>query len=485
MKKTVIITGIVLALFGFGLYYFLSHRPLTPPKAVTETLNIDVPDSSFNLPITLYLTTLSDFLNAKISGRFLETTVYLQESKKERVALTFIKTSDIHISSTGKELDCTVPLTIEARLVESRFGNLLTKVVKPVSANLVITLSSPATLDNAWHLKTRFRIKGYRWITEPILRIGPFKKHLTSTLDNLINEKKQGLTAMLDREINKGVSLENTVAKLWTDIQDPILVNRSPTPVWIRFLCKDIKGDFHLDKSKIVCLTSIKAKMMVMTDTTNLARPSLLPVFKRMKAQEWSPLSHIYIYAYTSFDEINQRLNELVTGKDITATGLVRRYTISIKDINAYASTDGLAISVKTGKDLKGNFVLIGYPEFDGPTQTLKIRNFDFAVDAGNILVNKGNDVLHTRLRDIVAAKLNLGLDTLIHKIPTIATKAFAKGKRGRALQLTMKDVKVNKCVIRMGKRKIHFLIDTETRAALLLKRINPGKPLRIKAGLD
>jgi hypothetical protein len=485
MKKTVIITGIVLALFGFGLYYILSHRLLTPPKAVTEVLQIDVPESSFNLPITIDLKTLSDFLNGKINGPFLETTVYLQESKKERVALTLIKTSDIHISSTGTELVCTFPLTIEARLIESRFGNLLTKLVKPVSARLIITLSSPATLDNAWHLKTRFRLKGYRWITEPILRIGPFKKNLTSPLDNFIKEEKQGLTAMLDREINRGVSLEHTVAELWTDIQDPILVNRSPTPVWIRFLCKDLKGDFHLDKSKIVCLTSIKAKMMVMTDTTNLARPSRLPVFKRMKAQEWSPLSHIYIYAYTSFDEINQRLNELVTGKDIIATGYVRSYTISIKNINAYASTDGLAISVKTGRDLKGDFVLTGYPEFDGPTQTLKVRNFDFAVDTSSILVNKGNDVLHTRLRDIVAAKLNLGLDTLIRKIPTIATDAIGKGKRGKTLQLTMKDVKVNKCVIRMGKSKIHFLIDTETEAALRLKRINPGKPLRIKAGSD
>ena len=482
MKKTVIITGIVLALFGFGLYYYLSYRLFTPPKAVTEILYIDVPESSFNLPINIDLTTLSDFLNGKISGRFLETTVCLQKSKKERVALTLIKTSDIHISSTGTELVCTFPLTVEARLVESRFGNLLTRVVNPVSARLIVTLSSPVTLDNAWRLKTKFRIKGYRWITEPVVRIGPFEKNLTSTIDDLINEKKQGLTVMLDREINKGVSLEDTVADLWTDIQDPIIVSRVQTPVWIRFLCRDIKGDFRLDKSRIVCFTSIKAKMMVMTDTTNMARPSHLPSFKRMTPQERDPLSHIYIYAYTSFDEINNRLNELLTGKDILATGYVRSYTISIKNINAYASTEGLAIAVNTGKDLKGNFVLTGNPEFNVATQTLKIQNFDYAVDSRSILVNRGNDVLHTRLRDIVAAKLNLQLDTLIRKIPAIAIKAIGKGKRGRALELTMKDVKVNKCDIRMGKQKIHFLIDTETEGAFWLKRIDPGTPLRINA---
>ncbi len=485
MKKTLIIIGIVLALLGSGLYFFFSQRQFAPPKAVTDILKIDVPESSFNLPITLDLRTLSDFLNGKISGRFLETTLYLQESKKERIALALIKPSNIQISSTGKELVCTFPLTIEAHLIESRFWNLFTKLIKPVSASLVVTLSSPVTLDNSWHLKTKFRLISYRWITEPEVRLGPFKKNLSGTLDNLIKEEKQGLTAMLDREINKGVSLQNTVAEIWGDIQNPILVNRKPTPVWIRFLCSDMKEDFHLEKSSIVCFTNIKAKMMVMTDTTNLPRPNPLPAFKLMKAQAWDPLSHIYIYAYTSFDEINKRLEELVTGKDISVTRYGRNYTISIKNINAYASSDGLAVSVKTGKDLKGDFFLIGHPEFDVPSQTLRIRNFDFAVNASNILVNKGDDLLHTRLRDIVAAKLNLGLDTLITKIPTIATNAIATGNSGKVIKLTMKDVKVNKCDILMGKQKIHFRIDTETIAAIKLKRIKPGKPLRIKSGKD
>jgi hypothetical protein len=485
MKKTLIITGMLLALIASGFYLLFRHRRLTPPKAVTEILHIEAPESSFNMPITLDLTTLSDYLNGKISGRFLETKLYLHKSKKDRVALTLIKQSDIQISSTGKELICTFPLTVEARLVESRFANLLTKIVTPASTTLIVTLTSPVELDDSWHLKTKFRLTSYRWITEPVLKIGPFKKNLTSTLDNLIKKEKQGLTCMLDREINKGVSLEKTIAEIWSDIQDPILVKQGPTSVWIRFLCRELKGDFQLEKSRIVCFTGIKAKMMVMTDTTNLARPGRLPDFKRMQAKEWDPVSHIYIYAYTSFDEINRRLDELVLENDITAKGYLRMYTISIKQINAYASTEGLAISVKTEKDLKGDFVLTGYPVFDVPAQTLKIKNFDFAVDASSMLVNRGDDVLHERLRDIVAEKLNLGLDTLIRKIPMIATHAISNGKSGRTIELSMNDVKVNKCDIRMGKQKIHFLIDTKTEVALRLKKIKPGKPLRINTESD
>ncbi|NTU98033.1 MAG: DUF4403 family protein, partial [Chlorobiaceae bacterium] len=102
-----------------------------------------------------------------------------------------------------------------------------------------------------------------------------------------------------------------------------------------------------------------------------------------------------------------------------------------------------------------------------------------------SMIVNRGDDILHTRLREIVAEKLNLGLDTLIRKIPMIATDAIANAKSGRTIELTMKDVYVDKCDIRMGKEKIHFLIDTKTRAAFRIKHIKPGKHLRINTGSD
>jgi hypothetical protein len=55
MKKTFVITAILLALIVSGFSLLFRHRRLAPPKAVTEILHIDVPESSLNLPITLDL----------------------------------------------------------------------------------------------------------------------------------------------------------------------------------------------------------------------------------------------------------------------------------------------------------------------------------------------------------------------------------------------------------------------------------------------
>lgn len=114
--------------------------------------------------------------------------------------MTLVNLGDIHISSNGNELVCFFPLTVEAGLVESRFANLLTKMVRPASTTLIITLTSPVDLDKSRHLKTKLWLKDYRRITEPVLHAGPLRKNLTSMIDTLLSEEKQVLTAMLDRD---------------------------------------------------------------------------------------------------------------------------------------------------------------------------------------------------------------------------------------------------------------------------------------------
>ena len=476
MKKITIITALVLALIGSGLYFLLRTSTIKPPEREMQIVHIEVPESTVNLPIRIDIQSLADYLNGKISGRFLDTTLYLQESKKEQIALTLTKAGNITIRSTGKELVCSFPLQVNATLLQSRVGKLLTKLVKPLHTKLIITLSTPLGLDRKWRLKTRFRMRGYEWITEPVLQIGPFRKNLRNKIDEAISKKCPELTAMLDKEIINAASLQKTVAEIWYDLHDPIRVSSKPAPVWIRFFCNDLEGDIRLEKSHFICFASIKAKMMMVTDTTSEAKPTHFPDFKQLSMKDRKPQSTVYLYAFTSFDEINRHLNELVTGKMISARG----YNITIEKIHAYASKEGLVIQLTTGRDLRGDLFLKGHPVFDVPRQRLEVKNFDFALNTNRILVSKGEQVMHDIVRERVAAKLNLGLDTLIAKVPMIVHQAIAKGNSGKTIDLRMNNLDIKRCDIQMGKEKIHFLIEAGTEANLKLKKIKSGRPLKI-----
>ena len=166
LKKRILISGLVLALLASALFFLTRKNDIIQPKAITEKVNIDIPQSTINIPITLEIKSLADYLNNKITGEFLNTTLFLQKSKKERIALTLTKTADITISSTGRELVCILPLTVEATLIDSRFGKTLSMLVQPFRTSIIMTLSTPINLDRSWKLKTRFKIRGYQWVTE-------------------------------------------------------------------------------------------------------------------------------------------------------------------------------------------------------------------------------------------------------------------------------------------------------------------------------
>lgn len=478
MKKAFIIAGIVAAaLLSILLAFFLLiqlNKP-KPPQAVKKTVSVTVPASTINLPITYRVEQLADYLNKKITGTFLQKHVFLN-SGKEEVYLALTKKEQISASSTGGELICTLPLLVDGKVVNSSLGKTLSRLFKPVQTSLLITLSTPIALDSGWNLSTRFKVKEYKWITEPVLHIGPFRLHIKEHLDKEIQQRSNELTRMLDAEINKEVSLKPTVSGVWKDLQKPMLINKKPPFVWLKFACDDIQGNIGLDPETITCRTSLVAKPSIITDTTTTGSVVPLPAFKTLKTKKGSEQSDIFLYAYTSFDTLNKELNGYLRSKTFSTNGI----SIVIKKINAYASVDGLCVEVKTDKTLEGSLFITGQPFFDTSDQKLKIRNFDFTVQSKNLFQQAGEEILHQSIKEAVASRLHLNLDSLVKKIPALAHRAISKGKAGRTISLTLKDPTIESCDIQMGAEKIHLVAHLRTEAHVHLKRIKTGKRINI-----
>jgi len=312
MKKPLIAAGIVIALVVSGVFLFLKfigYSENHPPEPLTSEISVTVPPSTFNLPVHIETKTLAAYLNGKIRGAFLQKTIRIRKDKKEKIALTLSRQNNILITTRGRELLCTFPLTVDAILLDSRFGKMLSGLVKPLHTTIIVTLSTPIALDRNWSIVTRFRIRNIRWLSDPVVRIGPFKKNLIPAITEALNSKGGRLTAMLDREIYKAANLHSTISDVWLDLQDPILISRKPAPVWIRFHCSGIRSDIALNRNDITCFTRIDAAMLMLTDTTAIAAPNPLPAFSRLRPGEKSRHSVINLYAFTSFEEINDQLN--------------------------------------------------------------------------------------------------------------------------------------------------------------------------------
>ncbi|HLO37972.1 MAG TPA: DUF4403 family protein, partial [Lacibacter sp.] len=152
-----------------------------------------------------------------------------------------------------------------------------------------------------------------------------------------------------------------------------------------------------------------------------------------------------------------------------------------IRSINAYASEAGLSVEIVTSKDIKGKLIASGKLEFDPDEQVLVIRNFDYSVSTNNTLVNAGDMLLHQQLKDTIASRLALEMKNLIDTVPLLVENAIAKGKSSDKIDLEFDHLEVHRCEISMGPTGIHFIIHAEATAGIRLKKLKPGKRLRIK----
>jgi hypothetical protein len=269
--------------------------------------------------------------------------------------------------------------------------------------------------------------------------------------------------------------MRKPIEKVWTDLQKPMLINRKKQLLWLRFFCTSIEGRISLDQSAIICQTKVFATTKMITDTVGLPPVIPLPAYKHLK--DPSPHSDIHLYAFTSFDDINEQLNHHLKGKSFKAEG----YTLDIKSVRAYASEAGVSVEVKTGNDINAKLVASGQLEFDAENLELVVRDFDFTVSSNNALVTAGDMLLHSQLKDTIASQLIVGLRSLIDTVPKLVENAIAKGKKGDKLELNFDELAVHDCEISIGAEGIHIIIHAEAKADVRLKKLKPGKKLHIR----
>ena len=445
---------------------------ILPPPA--DTIALDIVPSTFNIPITYSLESLESYINHKLNGEFLETIIRPENKKHLEIDLKLSRTSAIQLSSHAKEIVCIVPIKAEATILNSGM-NILTKGLKPVEAEVVLELHTPASLDANWNLVTDFDLVKTTWVETPKLKVLGINFDLQKTVDKLLTEDKSMLTSLLNEEINQGVSLEKAIGKVWYDLQKPIPVSKEEPYLYLKFICDSIAGRFILGDTSITCLTSIKAQVGILTDTTHsfsLVNP--LPAFS--KNYEGDSLSNVHLHLIVGFEEINKELNEHLAGRKFKTGGM----SLKIRDIRVHGSELGMIIRLKSSGAINGELMATATPFFDSTFQLLSFKEFDFKVVTNNAMLQVADLFLHNMIRDSIQAGLGLELNSVLSKVPDIISGAIAKGKTGKTLNINVSDMRMSSCVLVLDSKNIHLDVHTYFLADILLKHINPGKTLRI-----
>lgn len=476
-----LLTSVLLLLAFSGLYgslYSCKDEKVisNTPLSALDTIHMDTPVSTFNIPVTYAIKDLEGFINKIINGKFLTMTIHPLKNVKDEVKVEMFREKNIQLSSNGQELVCRFPVRVKATILKSRL-NFLTKGIAPVVTELELELRTPVALDAQWHLVTHFRLSKTTWVQSPVVTIAGIKIDLSDKLEAYLRENENEFISLIDIGVNKSVSLEKPISKIWQNLQKPIVIHKKTPQAYLMFACDSISGDFVLDKDDIVCNTSIRASVMMLTDSAQHKPISKLPPFVFRKGAD--TYSEVYLYAFTGFEDINQELEKRLKGRIFTAKG----YTSRLESLKVYATDQGLTLNMSTSGDIETSIIASGNPRYSPETHSIHLDNFQFNLVTDNIILEAGEAYLHDMIRDTIQSQLAMGMHSFIMMVPGIVEQAIAKGKPGESIDVGMHDLKVLSCDISMGAKRIHFKVHTSFAADIRLKNLKAKKRLRLTPG--
>ena len=361
------------------------------PEKVLETPKYTRKVSTINIPLNLQVKQLEALAN-----REMDITLYKDDNPDDdHFAITVTRTGNISISAENDQLIYSLPIHIYALAkYELDICDLCPKIGKSKSTQFDIIVKSKTSLSltENWGVNSKTKTE-YEWGKKPYIELGPISIPISKILEPILDKQINEVAKTLDKEIQKRVEIKSKVQKAWTDIQQPILLNKE-MDAWLRISPSEIRASsIQCKKDEIKMKVGIRSYVETFTGgkpsaEVNKTLPNLI-LDNKIGDDFEVTLSGEVPYDYASKfikDEFAGKFFDFENGK----------YRVNVKDAELFGSPDKITIRLdidgKAGKGLfakkiHGNIFLQGTPYYDAATESIKIKDFDFNFKTRDVLL--------------------------------------------------------------------------------------------------
>lgn len=446
------------------------------PPATTLDSTLATPVSMISIPIHYELQRFADFLNAKISGRFLASGLRLRE-KKDSLYLELYKRGSIGMKIRGQKLYIEFPVHAQGTYFGD-FGVIKVQNKKqPVETDISLLLEAGVMLDEDWHIQPDIELSKIRWIKDPIVKVGPVKVNLQEALNKLLTEKEPELERMLEKQIHAHVSLEKAIQKIWLSLQKPMPIYKKEPKVWFKFGFRKVHGTIRLEEpDRIICNVLMEASTAISLDSLRLPRTdSLLPRLQPYPkdAEDGFNLS---VHASLPFEYANTTLNKFMKDKKIEKQG----YSVTINEVTVYGINDGIAVKVNTKGDIKGDLYVVGRPRYYDAEGKMRLDSFNYDINTENMLINAATQALKDPLLDYLKPYLEVEVGQYLSLVPGLISRSIEKGKAGESIELHIDSLAVWDHYGIATRSDIQLVLRTKGQAKLEIQNLKAGKQIKI-----
>lgn len=350
--------------------------------------------STLNLPIEIPISEIERTINEQLGNLLFEDNS-LDNNGGDNLLLRVTKRFPLQIEPKGgNQFAIKVPVNIWAKAgwkVE-KFGLAVAKY-EETQFDIDINFLSRISIDENWKLTTSTLPNGYKWVSEPKVKIGFFDVPITSIIEKIINRELPNVTQAIDYEVSK-INIKPQVETAWKAVQAPFLMNEA-YQAWLKVTPLEIMMTPLGNKGRMV---RIGLGMKANTETFLGNKPSeavmaSLPPLKLVdKLDEKFEVGMITLIPY---ENARKMAMEQMTGK--TFEFMDGKYKINVLNLDIYGQGEFLVVAATLAGSLNGKVFFKGKPQFDPSTKSLVMKELDYDLDTRNKLAKTADWLAHGR----------------------------------------------------------------------------------------
>lgn len=409
---------------------FLANQPdAAYQKAVERVKEI----STLNIPIEIPLSEVERKINEQLGNLLFEDNS-LDNNGGDNLMLKVNKRLPLMIEAKGgNQFNIKVPVNIWAKAgwkVE-KFGLAVAKY-EETQFDIDINFLTRISMDENWKINTTTSPNGYKWISEPKVKIGFFDVPITSIIEKIVDRELPNVTQIIDAEVGK-INLKPQVETAWKAVQSPFLINEA-YQAWLKVTPLEIMMTPLSNKGRNVRV-GLGIKASTETFIGNKPSDAVMAAIPGLKlVNQLEEKFEVGLIAQIPYSQARKLAMDQTGGK--TYEFMEGKYKITVVDLDVYGQSDFLVVAATLTGSLNGKVFLKGKPLFDPKTNSLKMSELDYDLDTKNKLAKTADWLAHGKFLKLMEPYFSISVASQLEEAKKMIQKNLAGNQFNKNINL-------------------------------------------------
>ncbi len=363
-----------------------------PASAYQKSVDRVKEVSTLNIPIEIPLAEVEKKINAEL-GTVLFEDNSLDNNGGDNLILKVTKRQALQIEPKGGNLfNIKLPVNIFAKAgykIE-KFGVSVAKY-EDTQFDIDLNFLTRLSINPNWTVSTSTTPNGYKWVSEPKVKIGFFEIPITTIIEKIMDRELPNVVKTVDSEVAK-INLKPQVETAWRAVQEPFLINEA-YQAWLKVTPRDVMMSPLSAKGNNV---RVSVGMSAVTETILGSKPAgaVMAQVPALRIQEkMDEKFEVGMITEIPWPQLKKIAMEQTGGKTYEFSEGKRK--ITVEDIEVYGQGEDIIVATVLSGALNGKVYLKGKPYYDAASTSLKIKDLDYELDTKNKLFKTADWLAH------------------------------------------------------------------------------------------